>query len=129
MNTVFSWATHCRAVVTVDGNPSPFHGGPFMPMPSLSVWCATGALAWPGSEVQLAVIVPEKLATALRATNTVADFSRQGAANDQAQDFREATSRPLAGLQSTWRGGGSSASCTACPYLVLVAKADLKHLD
>jgi hypothetical protein len=61
--------------------------------------------------MQLAMVTPEKLATALPAANTLADSSRQGAANDQQQDFRKATSSPSASLQSAWFGGGGSASC------------------
>jgi len=88
-----------------------------MPMPSLSVWCAAGALAWPGMDVQLAVIVPENPTTGLPAMNTNANFGRQGLANNQPQDFREATSRPQSSLQSAWRGGGRSASCIHFTFL------------
>ena len=75
------------------------------------------APAWPELEIRLAVVAPEKLASALPATNTLANFGRQGAANDQQQDFREATSSPSATLHSAWCGGGDSAGCNACPSL------------
>jgi hypothetical protein len=42
-----------------------------------------GAAAWPGLKIQLAVVAPEKLATALPAMNTLAIFDRPGSANDQ----------------------------------------------
>jgi hypothetical protein len=76
-----------------------------------------GVLAWSGLGFHLAVVVAEKLVTALTAMNTITNCGRQGSVNDQQPDFREATSSPLANLQSAWFGGRGSASCIACPSL------------
>ena len=43
-----------------------------------SVWCATGAPAWPGLGIQLAVAAPEKPATGLLPRGNVFGFCSQG---------------------------------------------------
>ena len=60
------------------------------------------------------MVAPEKLATALPATDSHANCGRQAAANDQEQALREATSSRSASMQSAWRGGSGSASRNAC---------------
>jgi len=90
------------------------------------VWCATGAAAQPGLNTHLAVVTPGKLATALLAAASLANFRRQGPPSDRQHDFREATSSHSVRLQSAWCGGGGSARCNVF-HPSPVAQADLKH--
>jgi hypothetical protein len=60
------------------------------------------------------VVAPEKPATALLATNSVADFRREGLANDQPQGFREAFGQ-LAKCM-VWRRQQCTLQCRFIPY-------------
>jgi len=75
------------------------------------------------------MVTPEKLATALPATNTLANFGRQEPENDQPQDFRTATWSLWSTLQSARFGGGGRASCNAFTFYSAHAKDGLKYLN
>ena len=75
------------------------------------------------------MVTPEKLATALPATNTLANFGRQESEYYQPQDFRAATSSLWSTLQSARFGGGGRASCNAFTFYSAHTKGGLKHLN
>jgi hypothetical protein len=69
--------------------------------------------AWPGRDIQLGVIAPEKLATILAAMKTLTKLGRLESATNQQPGLREATSSLPLAMQNARSRSLESASCTA----------------